>query len=1175
MSPLADADARRLAVSEFERPVVLEAGAGTGKTRSLVARLATWLLAPGWDRAQLDLRGERVARGAPPPSDPEVAARTADGVVAITFTDAAAAEMARRIGRLLALAADGERDPELGAAAARLEPAVVRGRAELLLAAASRLRISTIHGFCHRLLSEHALAAGLHPAFRVDADGDLGRRLATETVLERLRARDQPLVALLADGVDPPRVLEVLEALASAGLDPAELERDPFGAETVGRLYASLEAAAAVVVQRAQPLRSAKRRVRGILDGLDTLDRLRALLDEAPRSVEGLVAVGEALAESEETARKILLSWRQGSFGVTERETLGAATAALRRESSLLARRWDQIRELDPAFLGRARAALAPLLAQLRARRRAQGVLSFDELLARAAALLGERAAVRARVRRGIRQLLVDEFQDTDRRQCELLRQLVLADSVAPPPGLFVVGDPKQSIYGWRSADLAAYAAFLRDLDAAGARIGRLEVNFRSVPAVLAEVERALEPVLREEPGIQAAYEPLRPSPGLADAPGFEAGGCRPVEYLLAWDADRLAAGDPTPAPRVAELEAAAVAREIRELVTGGAARWSDFALLLRSRGDLDVFLEALRRDGVPYAVEKDRSYYRRREIVDAAAAVRAILDPGDLLALVTFLRSPFVGVPDAAWLPLWRSGFPAAMIGVDGSPGALALALERARAALARVPPDAPGLDRLPGWPDLLEEAVTAISELRRDFGALPIARWIERLRSRLLLEPLAAARFLGRFGVANLERLLSDLARRLVEDADPLRALSALRRAISEESPAEEAKPPESRLEAVSVMTIHTAKGLEFGHVYLLETQRRGGAGRGSRPPEVEVGPPGTDRPMVLFGSPTPSWRDHEEARRRVAAAETARLLYVATTRARQRLVLSGGWQPGALDVDAETPSFADLLAPRLAGTELPGLDRPDRIDPAGVRWRLVGATPPALPPAPPRPGPEDVAPEAPADLVRLDPERARRPKIAAVTARSHLAATGDPSGTAEGAPETARRYGSALHRALDRLGSRDFERDLDATERRALVAGVTPPDLDAAVVERRLERFARGVLGERRRAIAAGELARELPVLVRPAGSGPGAATDASVGVLDLLYRDPADDEAVVADFKSDEIGEDELAERVARYAPQLDAYGEAVRHGLGLPGPPRLELWFLALDRVVVVDPGKSR
>jgi ATP-dependent helicase/nuclease subunit A len=1169
--PLADAEARRLAATEFVRPVILEAGAGTGKTRTLVARLATWLLGPGWEQARRELAAEASARGGSPPTPAEIAARAAEGVVAITFTDAAAAEMAHRIGRLLARVADGGETPELDASEP-LPPAETLGeRAEPALAAASRLRISTIHGFCHRILSEHALAAGLHPAFRIDADGELGARLASETVRERLLARDEPLVALLAAGIDPPQVLEVLEALADAGVAAAELERDPFGDEAIHRLLAGLESATAVVLQRAQPLRPVVRRLRALQDGLEALERLRGALADTPPTVSGLAAVRAQLDDLEDAARKILVGWPKGTFAATEREALGAAAATLQRESALLARRWRQVRELDPELLARSRAALAPLLTQLQGRRRARGVLSFDELLARAATLLSDRAAVRARVRRGIRQLLVDEFQDTDRRQCELLRQLVLADSAAAPPGLFVVGDPKQSIYGWRSADLAAYAEFLRELDAVGARRGRLEVNFRSVPAVLDEVARALEPVLREEPGIQAGYEPLLPCPELGDARGFESRGRTAVEYWLAWDAERLAAAKPTQAPRVAELEAAAVAREIRELVEAGSARWSDFALLLRSRGDLDVFLEALRRSGVPYAVEKDRSYYRRREIVDAAAAVRAILDAGDLLALVTFLRSPFVGVPDAAWLPLWREGFPAAMIEVDGSPEPLEVARTRAREAFARIPPDAPGLDRLPGWFELLEEAIEAISDLRRDFGALPTRTWIERLRSRLLFEPLAAARFLGRFGVANLERLFAELARRLEEDADPLRALSALRRAVAEDLPAEEARPPESLEDAVSVMTIHTAKGLEFDHVYLLEIQRHGGAGRGTALPTVDLGPPGPERPMVLFGSPTPSWRDHEETRRRVAAAETARLLYVAATRARRRLVLSGGWRPEALDVDSETPSFADLLAPRLAGSELPGLGRPELSDAAGVRWRWVGelAAPPAGVPER-RPAAAGAAGEPSASAVRFDPSRADRPRVAAVTAgaRTEGAASGPDPG---GEPGLGRRYGSALHRALERLGGRDP----DEAELRELAAAVSPPELDVRVVERALASFCRGELGRRRRMLAAGELARELPLLVRSAGERPEAPTDACVGVLDLLYRDPGTGETVVADFKSDAIEEASLAERVATYAPQLAAYGEAVRAGLGLPAPPRLELWFLSLDRVVVVPARDSR
>ncbi len=1179
-----DAGARRLAVREFGTPVAIEAGAGTGKTRTLVSRIGTWLLAPGWELARQELADERAARGEAPPTAAEIAARAAEGLVAITFTDAAAAEMAGRVDRLLVQVAAGTSARDLDEPPPGVGAGELVARAEALLAAASRLRLSTIHGFCHRLLAEAPLEAGLHPGFEVDPDGERTAALATQVLLARLRAGSSDLVELLAAGVDPPALLEALVGLAAAGVGAGELAVDPFGPPAVAQRLDALAAALHRLFVAAAPLRGG-RKVASIESGLEALARLEKALDGIPPSVDGLIALAGELDATAESASKVLGNWAAGRLGKTEEKALGPATAGLIAAAADAARAHGALHALDPIFTRLALRALQAPLDELQARRRAEGVVSFDELLERAARLLAERPGVRARVRRGMRQLLVDEFQDTDRRQCELLRALVFAASEAPPPGLFLVGDPKQSIYGWRNADLAAYAAFLDELAAAGGRFGRLEVNFRSQPPILAEVERALAPVLVEARGMQAGFQPLRPSPEHAGGAGFSAAGRAAVEYWASWDRTALAAGDSTHAARATEIEAAAIARDVRELVTGGQASWGEFGLLLRARGDLDAYLDAFRRAGVPYVVQKDRSYYRRREVVDAAAAVRALLDPGDLLAAVAFLRSPFVGVPDFAWLPLWRAGFPGALVTVEGERG-LAEAVRAVRTAAAEKVEGLPASASAPGWEDSLVASVEAVAALRADFRRLPAGDWVERLRARLLVEPIAAARFLGRFGLANLERFLSDLEAALADQADPDRALAALRRAIAEERPAEEARPPEEQADAVAVLTIHTAKGLEFRHVYLAQAQRQPGGGAVSALPSFAVGPPGAPRAMVLFGVPTPGWQEVEAARRRVAAAEAARLLYVATTRAIDRLVICGRWdgKPPRSGEDA-APSFAELLAPRLAEAPEIALETPTQRDTHGVLWRLADD---GLPPeAAPAPAPADasaMAHEA-ADLAPLRAaarQRSARPRFRLASA---LVGAGSPSGRfGPGADDPtrdrARALGAALHRALELvpLAATDEAAWTTAVEMTFLAAhpGAAHEEralLAAALEELRSTRLWRSLSSLHERDLV---VARELPLLV---AAGPGEAagdpTDGTIGTLDLLYRDAISGRLVVADFKSDAIdGEADIAEKVATYRPQLELYGRAVRDALELAQPPRLELWLLGPDCIVEIPAGDS-
>ncbi|HEX9669075.1 MAG TPA: UvrD-helicase domain-containing protein, partial [Thermoanaerobaculia bacterium] len=526
----ADHAARRLAQSEFVRPLVLEAGAGTGKTTALVARLLAWCLGPGWERAAAR-RAER-AGAEPDPNGERTAAALLAGVVAITFTEAAAAEMAERAGRELTRLAAGGEPPEW-LAADLLPPAGERTRrARALAATLDRLTVRTIHAFCRGLLADHPLEAGLHPAFTVDADGLALEEVVRETVEPALRRAyedeaDSDLLRLAARGIPPQQVADALTLLHLHAVSAEELA----GAADPGEEAAALVARFAVAVAPLAPLVAAA--FGG--DSRPNTKALRAGLARLAKELDRLAAGGRLEPSAAEAA----------FFGADERESAGvrllqrrlaallpenllahlrklareaeagkpalpdAEREALRRHTDELCRLARHLATLDPELLAAARGALAPLLAEVERGMRARGAVTYDGLLEGAVELLARHAGVRARLRRGIDQLLVDEFQDTDRVQCELLRWLALDGPVEERPGLFLVGDPKQSIYGWRSADLAAYDAFVAAVRAAGGEVRPLAENFRSVPAVLEEVTRIVEPVLRERTGVQPRFEPL------------------------------------------------------------------------------------------------------------------------------------------------------------------------------------------------------------------------------------------------------------------------------------------------------------------------------------------------------------------------------------------------------------------------------------------------------------------------------------------------------------------------------------------------------------------------------------------------------------------------------------------------------------------------------------------
>jgi len=1195
----ADTAARLRAQREFERPLLLEAGAGTGKTSVLVTRVLAWSLGPGWERAEAAL-----AKGVERADAETIAGRVLDRVVAVTFTEAAAAEMEERIARgLRALVAEGADWPKgLDPAAVPADPALRRARARALLAGFDRLRVSTIHAFCRRLLAEHPREAGVHPRFTVDAAGLARAAAAREAVegwlFEAARDEDADLFALVEAGVAAPELEAAVDALLAAAAGPEQLAADPLAAERIAALAARVRAAAeAFLAVEAGALRRAKRLTNGVKVARAVEETL-ALVAVTPADAAGLTALVGALGESWPTPlRQRLADFAREKIGTAaERDALGergpAFCAAARAFDSLL----RHVLALDPERLARVHRLVAELHARAAARMRREGAESFDALLRKAGALVERHPSVSDRLRARIDQLLVDEFQDTDSAQCALVARLALDPGGGARPGLFVVGDPKQSIYGWRNADLAAYEDFRERLRAAGGEVHPLCVNYRSTHAVLDEVERALRPVMVAAPRAQPSFQPLL-------AGRDEAGPA--VEYWIATDWTELrgdgAAKTPQRAATLREAERLAadllrVAREARE--AGAPLSWQRVGILLRTTSDIEVYLAALREAGIPYTVTRDRQYAQRREVVEARALVRAVLDPGDQIALVATLRAAWAGVPDAAWRPLWRFGFPDAMRRLlDGRPDArerLRGVLRAAATEVAREVEAIPGLAALAGWDAALLHAAEVLAALRRSFAREPAERFVERLRALPLLAAGEAARFLGPWRLANLERFYRELARILEESrGDEAPVLRALRRDDAIDADWDEGRPARPGDDAVQVMSIHGAKGLQFEHVYLLQVHK--GEAREAWEP-FRAGERALADEWCLGAAEvaTLGFDQVRAARRSIEENEWVRTLYVAMTRAERRLVVSGHWSPeavrgvhGRLLATSRGAALAAAVAAGAAAGE--GWDGAVAHD--GARWVFLDR---AKPPAEPR-----LAAGEPAalDLERVRDEsvrlaalaaaaahRAQRPLAAAVTAGSRGEAVEEAAAREEGADRQRRRrapapdrataaaVGTAIHGLLERLHVGAAEPDAEWERRRsgmqaALERSLPPECLPDARqrADELLDRLRGGDLWRRLREIAPRVIARELPVLVEPeAEAGP---VGAGVGAIDLVYRDP-EGGAVVVDFKTDSIdGARGLAERVEHHRTQANAYRRAVESVLG---PARLELWFLDADRVVPLD-----
>lgn len=1183
-----DAQARIVAQREFERPVVVEAGAGTGKTTALVARVLAWSFGPGWDRVR-----ELAASSTEGARDDRIADQVLRGVVAITFTDKAAAEMSERIGDALRDVENGEPPKWLEDPVPTLSDAEFRKRARALRGSLDHLVVQTIHAYCRRLLVENSLDAQLHPNLEIDADGRLREqavRSAMEAALETAYASsgNPGFVALAARGIGPREIEQALIALLDAGLPSEALRADPATPDRISALIARLRTQLDDFAAIASGDLSSGGSV--TTDTAALLDDLRVALNEKPPSDRaGFVQfVGGLREHLTARLRRRLKDWRNGKFNKGEEASLGDRAERLSVVVGELLLNFEHVTSIDLDLLDAARSALEAPLAAAEAQLRAAGVLTFSALLSEVRRLLRDRPDVAARIRAGIDQLLVDEFQDTDQCQCEIVRALALDGPEEARPGLFIVGDPKQSIYSWRRADLSAYSAFIDEVCESGGKLVRLSVNFRSVPNVLDEVERVIAPVMEAVPGVQPAFEPLIASPKHTDAEGFRCGRFQSVEYWVPtdWDGDGGGRRETT-AGKAAQIEASALARDLRELHDKHGVAWKSIGVLFRSRGDWETYLSALRQEGIPYAAEGDRGYYRRREVIDAACLVRCVLDPNDQLALITYLRSVAVGVPDAAWIPLWSRGFPDQLARLEVPESkAIAELTSLIRDAAEVVAADVPGIERISGWEENLLSAVADIAVLRASFASDPADVFIEKLRTRTLFEVTESARYLGAWRCANLGRFFREISLDLEVGRDPHDLSRQLRAAVASEKVAEEGRPADSMADAVQVMTIHGAKGLGFEHVYLMQLHKGSGSG-GERPTEAAEVADGFE--YRLLGVPTLSWDRVLRERERSSEAERVRLLYVAMTRAEQRLVLTGLWpehqrqsrRGQAIEHIQPRIDATEGLAGWLSGAALKG--SADFVDDFGTRWSL-----PALQMGDKAASSDTHARGAEllsdsevadasrrlADFRASAIERMSRPMSATASARDRDDDDRENVGLASSGKNgvDARAIGNAIHRALEEFDfgadeNTEIEHQRD-TIARYLAQAASNDCLDETVTAgtKLWDKIARGSLFARLRELSNRIVARELSVLRPP--SDEGGPVGYRAGVIDLVYRDPSSDQLVVVDYKTGDVTDPvALQSRAASYAEQGAVYSHALEDAFELSYTPRFELWFLDADKSI--------
>jgi ATP-dependent helicase/nuclease subunit A len=479
----------------------------------------------------------------------------------------------------------------------------------------------------------------------------------------------------------------------------------------------------------------------------------------------------------------------------------------------------------------------------------------------------------------------------------------------------------------------------------------------------------------------------------------------------------------------------------------------------------------------------------------------------------------------------------------------------------------------------------------LRESFARDPRDEFVEKLRTHSLIEATESARRLGAWRCANLERFFSELRDSLADGEDPHVLVRRLRIAIASEEEGEEARPQEILAEAVSVMTIHGAKGLDFEHVYVMQLHK-GSAGSDDTGVAAESAGGFEFR---LFGSPSLAWDAVADRRAAITEAERVRLLYVAMTRAKRRLVLAGVRKEHqkrtsrgqTVDLLRHRDGGEDALSARMREAAGAATGTGAVADAFGARWYFPAQASPAPDKVPGKPtveAPAATEAEAEAEWRASDVElaghceraraRMERPVSAAASSVAHASESRPRGGGSRAHADAARRIGTAIHAVLEEF---DFEADRKQeidSQRQRFAEAVSRWD-DGASIETALALFDRVVQGAcfaRLCALSSHIIARELSVLLPPAVPLPSDGEAGPVGyfsgTIDLLYADPDTGRWVVADYKTDGIEtDDDRAQRTEIYTKQGAVYCRAVRDALGLEALPRFELWFLSPDEIV--------
>jgi ATP-dependent exoDNAse (exonuclease V) beta subunit len=958
-------------------------------------------------------------------------------ILAITFTEKAAGNMRKK------LAQEFQNDSE------------IRGRLE-------RGWVSTVHGFCARLLRENAVFAGVDPEFRI-VEGNEAWRMqresmaaAIDTLFQEHPARLRALIRGLSSNEFEEAVLSAYDTMRGAGVRVDDLAAFP-----VPQGVTTGEIAALTDALRDQPVMDwsgpQRQHLASILEGAERIATATGPL-EALCAIEGFSANlqkckrGTAATELVKQLRNRIKELKYSAiteFYAPQRELL-----------------IDILRRFDHLY---------------RERKRQAGALDFADLEEFAVRLLVKHADTRTRLQSQFDHILMDEFQDTNGQQAQLLGLM------RPPDRFYAVGDINQSIFGFRHAEPQGFLEYRADIERRGRRLVSLADNFRSRQEILS----AVETIVDDEPGI----EPRR----LVAGRKFE----RPRPVCV----DVLAATD-------LEMEAQWVARRILELLDASPEfGFKDVAVLVRNTEVMAAFTAAFDKAGVAYLVNRGKGFYETREVNDLTCLLRVIANPRDEIGLAAVLRSPLVAASEESLLRLKIMG--------DNVGGSLMRLTPETGAEF-----DADDCARLIRFRDRLREW-----RIRREYVSF----------DRMLL---AAIDDCGYRGGPNIDKFLAqarDAASRMSLD-EFVEELALVRAS----NPREPDAPPEDSANAVKVMTVHSAKGLEFPIVFVAALHKgvNTNAAVVTFSPRIGLGARWRN-PAVREDKDDLFQHAIRQERTRRENEESHRLLYVAMTRAEQHLVLSfSGKQP---------KEWARLVADKL---QLP-LDacRDElltRTAADGREWNLhlqVADRMPELPAGQalrPVDSETNVELVSPPDVTEQQNSNATVTELAAFANCPRQYYLGHYLGF-EGRPRKLAEAEEVGGLSASELG----------TQVHALLAGSPVPEPDEEAL-RLAGVFPKSPLG--RRLARASRVEREFDFLM--------AVEDLVIrGQVDLWFEEGG--ELVIVDYKTDSVTAPEAHRRARDHALQLRLYALAVERFAGR-APDRAWLYFLRPNTVVEVD-----